>query len=254
MTRETTHRTRRLAARAPLSRGGGGSQDTATTRNIENGNRATNTFRRRYHRDTAPSPSPQRVRLIDRMTYEDGSQVDPVVGAIRDNITRDRGNIRARADTSGCDTQGTSLVCTQNVETQSAMQVVETKTTTTVTETVKTKVTTQGNRLSSSFFFLSVLTELPQGQPQVPAAAPATTSQTTQPKPKASIEPIKMVNRPKGFRPYRGNTYRGDDAIKRAVQNPKLRAILAGKPLPRPRKDHDQPLLVTNNKNMGGII
>jgi hypothetical protein len=63
-----------------------------------------------------------------------------------------------------------------------------------------------------------------------------------------------MLNRPNGVQANRGNTYRGTDAIKLAVQNPKLRAVLAGKPLPRERKKPNQPILTMSSKNMSGTI
>jgi len=63
-----------------------------------------------------------------------------------------------------------------------------------------------------------------------------------------------MLNRPENVSAGRGNKYRGKDVIKRAVQNPKLRAVLAGKPLPRPQKKQLQPLLTMDRKNMGGAI
>jgi hypothetical protein len=111
MTRTTTHGPRRVANRIP--RGGHGA--------AVDGNRAANTFRRRY-RASAPSPPPPRRRLIDRITYEDGSQLHPVLAWARGEVTQTASNIHLRADTREQATRGSGLFFTQDYETQSSTQ------------------------------------------------------------------------------------------------------------------------------------
>ncbi|PVI05070.1 hypothetical protein DM02DRAFT_650995 [Periconia macrospinosa] len=58
-----------------------------------------------------------------------------------------------------------------------------------------------------------------------------------------SARPIRFVN---GMEPKfdnHGNNYRGKDPVKRAVSNPILRSVLAGRPAPRIRKNADRPVL-----------
>ncbi|KAF1845124.1 uncharacterized protein K460DRAFT_405398 [Cucurbitaria berberidis CBS 394.84] len=87
-----------------------------------------------------------------------------------------------------------------------------------------------------SLFYGSQPTQVPNIQispsPPPPPTAPALRATT--------FKPIRMFNQPldedqpKPKRPI--NTYRGNDPIKKLVQNPKLRAILSGRGLPKTRK------------------
>jgi hypothetical protein len=52
----------------------------------------------------------------------------------------------------------------------------------------------------------------------------------------------------KVHKPYQ---YKGNDPIKKAVQNPKLRALLAGRKVPGPPKRHDAMVLKLGPKDMG---
>jgi hypothetical protein len=177
------------------------------------------------------------------MTYEEGSQVRPIVGAIH-RIVQDRDNIGACADAKGQDTQGTGLFCTQSVDSQPT------------TQTVETQSSTQGNTIPFPPVPGLQEAEPAQGESQALVAVPIISKPpVAQQKPKASAQskPIKMINRPEGFRATRGKAHNEEAIIKRRVSNKKLRLVLAGKRLPRQikRQDPDFALLVTSKNFMG---
>ncbi|KAF2130365.1 hypothetical protein P153DRAFT_356146 [Dothidotthia symphoricarpi CBS 119687] len=76
--------------------------------------------------------------------------------------------------------------------------------------------------------------------PKIPSKVPSCPSFSL-PLPSKPPAPIRLFNKPLTSLPTTTtkrpvNPYRGKDPVKRLVQNPKLRAIFAGKPLPRERK------------------
>lgn len=228
MARETAQGVRRLANHT--YRGGG---HRVADRSLEDGNRASNTYRRRYRdRDATQGRGLLRARLIDRMTYENGSQVNLAVrDACDNNLARTTNPQQTSTNIAAQDTQGSSLFCTQEVQSTQDDSLF-------CTQEVQP---TQGTSL-----FCTQVAEASQAPLLAPVPKPAITRKSM-----ASIPPIKLTNKAKGIQGNRGNSYRGKDAIKRKVQNPKLRAIFADKPLPRAPKKHDELVLRMGLRDKG---
>ncbi|KAF2689999.1 hypothetical protein K458DRAFT_383131 [Lentithecium fluviatile CBS 122367] len=228
MARETPLAVRRSANR--IFRGGG--LRGVDHGRVGEGNRAQSMHRRRYRaRDTAPVRAQPRTRLIDRMTYGDDTRVStgnpsargntgirgvPANTFLRtaNNSTQHTDNPTGNPTIAAQDPQDSSLFCTQD----------------------SPSTATQAPALLRPYPTESL-------QPAQRTTSTPLPNVTTTPKPKASTPPIKLINKPPRSQANRGDTYRGNDPIKLKVQNPKLRAIFADKPIPRTPKKHDEPVL-----------
>lgn len=183
----------------------------------------------------APGRLARGRRLIDRMTFDDSDGDGDVRGArARANTAIRRDNTMSSEARANTGVRRGNIMDTQARGNNTASQATQ---------------GAQGNLLVCN----------PRAtQAPAPSLAPV-------PQPRTAIRPIRLLNQPVG-KPSKSptgnnenessdehvaaraptrprNTYKGKDKIKRAVQNPKLRAILAGRRLPRPRRKHNEPVL-----------
>jgi hypothetical protein len=227
--------------------------------------RVRDSHRRPVHaeRARAPANAPTGPSLLSRMTYDRGRE-----GFNRDVTTRHRPQytrrlqdriIRANHVTAGAGVSGGERTTNLQVERYSPEQAVPAVPMNDDIDIIldsdnEIDIDIASPKYDNPDFdtdhdFGSLFMD---SQPTQPVTAPASPSPLPQPTHSAQpTHPIRMFNEPVAIspvniegedepaRPKRPvNTYGGKDPIKRLVQNPKLQAILAGKPIPAERKKH----------------